>query len=48
MSAVNAFIARTIKWFLIVFGLATCMTLPFAIDIKLLTPMLGGLVDYTP
>ena len=48
MSAVNAFIARTIKWFLIVFGLATCATLPFAIDIKFITPMLSGLVDYTP
>ena len=48
MRSVNAFIARTIKWFLIVFGLATCGTLPFAIDINLLTPMLGGLVEYTP
>ena len=48
MRAINAFIARTIKWFLIVFGLATCMTLPFAIDINFLTPMFGGLVDYTP
>jgi hypothetical protein len=48
MHAVNVFIARTIKWFLIVFGLATCGTLPFAIDINLVTPMLGGLVDYTP
>jgi hypothetical protein len=48
MIAVNAFIARTIKWFLIVFGVVTSMTLPFAIDINLITPMLGGLVDYTP
>ena len=48
MIAVNAFIAKTIKWFLIVFGAATSMTLPYAIDINLLTPMLGGLVDYTP
>jgi hypothetical protein len=48
MRAMNAFIARTIKWFLIVFGLATCMTLPFAIDINMLTPMFGELVDYTP
>jgi hypothetical protein len=48
MSAVNVFIVRTIKWFLIVFGLATCGTLPFAIDINLLTPIFGGLVDYTP
>jgi hypothetical protein len=48
MIALNAFIAKTIKWFLIVFGVATSMTLPYAIDINLLTPMLGGLVDYTP
>jgi hypothetical protein len=48
MSALNAFVAKTIKWFLIVSGLATCLTLPFALDINLLTPMLGGLVDYTP
>jgi hypothetical protein len=48
MSVVNAFVAKTIKWFLMVAGLATCGTLPFAIDINLLTPMLGGLVDYTP
>ncbi|SRR5216684_3303252 len=48
MSAVNVFIVRTIKWFLIVFGLATSMTLPFAIDINLITPMFGGLVEYTP
>jgi hypothetical protein len=48
MIAVNAFIAKTIKWFLIVFGAATSMTLPYAIDINLLTPMLRGLVDYTP
>jgi len=46
--AVNAFVAKTIKWFLIVAGLATCLTLPFALDINLFTPMLGGLVDYTP
>jgi hypothetical protein len=44
----DTFVAGTIKWFLILFGLATCATLPFAIDIKFLTPMLGGLVDYTP
>jgi hypothetical protein len=48
MHAVNAFIARTIKWFLIIFGLATCGTLPFAVDIGLFTPIFGGLVDYTP
>ncbi len=48
MSALNAFITRTIKWFLVIAGLATCLTLPFAIDIDLFTPMLGGLVDYTP
>src|SRR5215471_21659763 len=48
MSALNAFITGTIKWFLIVFGAVTCMTLLFAVDANLLTPMLGGLVDYTP
>ena len=48
MYAVNAFVAKTIKWFLIVAGLATCLTLPFALDINFFTPMLGGLVDYTP
>ena len=47
MSAVDTFIAGTIRWFLVIFGVATCMTLPFAIDINLLTPMLGGVVDYT-
>ena len=48
MTAVNVFVARTIKWALILFGLVTCGTLPFAVDVNLLTPMLGGLVDYTP
>src|SRR5215475_8530490 len=48
MGVVNTFIARTIKSFLIVFGAATCTTLPFAIDANLITPMLGGLVNYTP
>ncbi|MGH6763711.1 MAG: hypothetical protein ACRECW_19230 [Phyllobacterium sp.] len=48
MSVINAFIARTLKWFLIVFGLATCGTLPLAIDVKWITPLFGGLVDYTP
>src|SRR5215471_18320656 len=48
MNSLNIFVARTIKWFLILFGLATCGALPFAIDVNLVTPMLGGLVDYTP
>jgi hypothetical protein len=48
MSPVNRFIGRTIRWFLIVSGLITCATLPFAIDIDFMTPMLGGLVDHTP
>jgi hypothetical protein len=48
MHAMNLFIARTVKWFLIVFGIATCVTLSFAMDIKLITLMFGGLVDYTP
>src|SRR5215510_12995652 len=45
MSALNPFISRTIKWFLILFGVATCGSLPIAIDIK---PMLRDAVDYTP
>jgi hypothetical protein len=48
MFAIDSFIARTIRWFLIVSGLITCATLPFAIDIDFMAPMLGGLVDYTP
>src|SRR5258708_5087727 len=48
MSAINAFIAKTIKGFLIIFGLATGVTMLFAVDIDLFTPMLGGIVDYTP
>lgn len=48
MPTVNRFIARTIRWFLIVSGLLTYATLVFAIDINFMTPMLGGLVDYTP
>lgn len=48
MHALNHFIARTIKWFLVLFGLATCGTLPLAVDIELITPMFGGFVDYTP
>ena len=47
MSLVNRFIARTVRWFLIVSGLLTCTTLIFAIDIDFMVPMLGGLVDYT-
>jgi hypothetical protein len=48
MSAINAFVAKTIKWFLIIAGVATGLALVFAIDIKLFTPLFGGLVDYTP
>lgn len=48
MHTVNNFIARTIRWFLIASGLITCATLPFAINIDFITPMLGGSVDYTP
>jgi len=48
MDALNGFVAKTIKWFLIAFGVVTSMTLPFAVDSDLITPMLGGLVDYTP
>ena len=45
MQASNTFIAKTIKWFLIIFGLATCAPLLYAIDSNLITPVLGGLVD---
>ena len=48
MHAINAFIDRTIKWFLILFGLVTCATLPLAFDIDAITSLLGGFVDYTP
>src|SRR5262245_48985854 len=48
MSGLNAFISRTIKLFLILFGLATCGTFPIAIDIALIKPMLRDAVDYTP
>ena len=48
MSAVNAFITKTIKWFLIIGGVASGLTLLFAIDINRFTPMFGGIVDYTP
>jgi hypothetical protein len=48
MSAINAFVAKTIKWFLIIAGVATGLALVFAIDIELFTPLFGGLIDYTP
>jgi hypothetical protein len=48
MKVLDIFIINTIRPFLIVFGIATGLTLPFAIDINFLTPMFGGLVDYTP
>jgi hypothetical protein len=48
MRVINSFIDRTIKWFLILFGLVTCATLPLAFDIGAITSLLGGFVDYTP
>jgi hypothetical protein len=48
MKSLDIFIINTVRPFLIVFGIATGLSLPFAIDIHLLTPMFGGLVDYTP
>jgi len=48
MRLLNAFVVRTIKPFLLIFGLATCLPLPIAIDVSFITPMLGGVVDYTP
>jgi len=40
----GTFIAKTIKGFLIIFGLATSLTWPFAIDVNPITPMFGGLL----
>src|SRR6266702_965814 len=48
MNIINTFIARTIKPCLFIFGLVTCTILPIAVDIRFLTPILGGVVDYTP
>ena len=48
MSAVNAVVAKTLKWFLIIAGAATSLSLLYAIDIGLFTPLFGGIVDYTP
>lgn len=44
----DAFIGRTLKPFLVVFGLLTGVTVAFAIDVDLFRTMFGGLVDYTP
>lgn len=48
MKVLDIFIISTIRPLLVVFGIATSLTLLFAIDINLLTPMFGGRVDYTP
>src|SRR5260370_2504272 len=48
MDTLNTFIARTIKPCLLIFGLVTCAILSIAVDIRFLTPILGGVVDYTP
>jgi hypothetical protein len=48
MSALNAFIARTIKWYLVIAGAVTSLAILIAIDIDLFTPIFGGVVDYTP
>jgi hypothetical protein len=48
MSALNAFVDATIKWFLIVAGAVTGVAVLFAISADAVTPMLGGFVDYTP
>jgi hypothetical protein len=44
----DAFIGRTIRPFLVVFGLLTGVTVLFALDIDLFGPMFRDLVDYTP
>ena len=48
MSAVNAVVAKTLKWFLIIAGAVTSLSLLYALDIGLFTPLFGGIVDYTP
>jgi hypothetical protein len=44
----DAFIARTLKPFLVVAGLLTGVTVVFALDFELFRPMFRDLVDYTP
>src|SRR6266581_8495173 len=48
MGLVNRFITRTVMPCLFIFGLLTCAILPVAVDIRFLTSILGGVVDYTP
>ncbi len=48
MAVLNAFIARTIAWYLVIAGAITATSILFAIDIRLFTPIFGGVVDYTP
>jgi hypothetical protein len=48
IGALNAFIDKTIKWFLVVAGAITGGAVLFAISASTVTPMLRGLVDYTP
>ena len=44
----DAFIGRTLRPFLVVFGLLTGVTVAFAVDIDFFDPLFGGVVDYTP
>jgi hypothetical protein len=44
----DAFIGRSLKPFLVVFGLLTGVTVLFALDFDLFRPMFRDLVDYTP
>lgn len=46
MSILNAFISRTLKTALIIFGLATCAPIIFAVDINLLPVFTDG-IDFT-
>ena len=48
MAVLNAFIARTIAWYLVIAGAITATSILFAVDIGLFTPIFGGIVDYTP
>ncbi len=47
MRTINLFIDHTFKWVLIIFGLVTCGTLPIALNIETITPLFGGVVDFT-
>jgi hypothetical protein len=46
---IDKFIGKTVKWFLIIFGLATCLPIMIAVNLKFSNQHLfSGLLDYTP